>query len=129
MLKAGVPGRRDEGLGSHEKEKHDEGADQVGVEHFISHLGELDQPKEITVSIINSFPPTERLLNRRLTLSSMCVSLNTRVSGVMCFLCIRSLLRTSIACLMRLLISLEVDCHMLGSEPFVKEARICKKRI
>lgn len=58
------------------------------------------------------------------TLSSMCVSLNTRVRGVMCSLCIRSLLRTSIACLMRLLISLEVDCHMLGSEPFVKDARI-----
>lgn len=63
------------------------------------------------------------------TLSSMCVSLNTRVSGVMCFLCIRSLLRTSMACLMRLLISLEVECHMLGTEPFVKEAKICWGRI
>lgn len=30
---------------------------------------------------------------------------------------------------MRLLISLEVECHMLGSEPFVKEARIYRERI
>lgn len=37
-----LPGGRDEGLGSHEEEEHDEGADQVGVEHFISHLEKLD---------------------------------------------------------------------------------------
>lgn len=81
---------------------------------------------------ISSLPPAKQRLNQRLhqlTLSSMCASLNTRVSGAMCSLCIRSLLRTSMARLMRLLISLEVDCHMLGSEPFVKEARICKGRI
>lgn len=36
-----LPGRRDEGLGGHDKEEHDEGAEQVGVEHFISHLGKL----------------------------------------------------------------------------------------
>lgn len=41
-----LPGCRNEGLDSHEKEEHDEGADQVGVEHFISHLGELDQCKD-----------------------------------------------------------------------------------
>lgn len=61
-----------------------------------------------------------------LTLFSMCVSLNTSARGAMCSLCIRSLLRTFMACLMRLLISLEVECHMLGSEPSVKEARICR---
>lgn len=64
------------------------------------------------------------LLSTLLTLSSMCVSLNTSVSGVMCSLRIRSLLRTTMACLMRLLISLEVDWHTLGREPFVKEAKI-----
>lgn len=140
-----LPGGRDEGLGSHEKEKHDEGADQIGVEHFISHLGELGQPKEIEERP-TSFPLRLRYWYMNIlfvhrkhhtflnlpphlrTLSSMCVSLNTRVSGVMCSLCMRSLLRTSIACLMRLLISLEVDCHMLGSEPFVKEAKIYSER-
>lgn len=30
---------------------------------------------------------------------------------------------------MRLLISLEVDCHMLAREPSVKEARICRERL
>ena len=36
-----LPGGGDECLGGHEEEEHDEGANQVGVEHFISHLGEL----------------------------------------------------------------------------------------
>lgn len=40
---ASLLGGRDERLGSHEEQEHDEGAGQVGVEHFISHLGELDQ--------------------------------------------------------------------------------------
>ena len=48
------PGCRNERLDSHEKQKHDEGADQVGVEHFIPHLGELDRPKEIKVNIMCS---------------------------------------------------------------------------
>lgn len=39
------PGNGHEGLGSHEKEEYDEGADHVGVEHFISDLRELDQRK------------------------------------------------------------------------------------
>lgn len=141
-----LPGSWDERLGSHEKEEHDEGTDQVGVEHFVSHLGELKQPKEMKKkdqhrlllafqALLRDFPdlfsphrylPGVPLYLR--TLSSMCVSLNTRVSGVMCSLCIRSLLRTSMACWIRLLISLEVDCHMLGSEPFVKEARIYSTR-
>lgn len=47
MVGVFLPGSRDQCLGSHEKEEHDEGADQVGVEHFVSHLGELDHPKEI----------------------------------------------------------------------------------
>ena len=130
-----LPGSRDEGLGSHEKQQHDEGADQVGVEHFVSHLEELEPTKRGQRNITRTFqvPVNERMTflpdspPALLTMSSMCVSLNTRVSGVMCSLCIRSLLRTSIACLMRLLISLEVDSHMLGIEPFVKEARIYSK--
>lgn len=41
-----LPGSRDEGLRSQEGEQHDEGADQVGVEHLIPHLGELDKEKD-----------------------------------------------------------------------------------
>lgn len=63
----------------------------------------------------------------QLTLVSM-ASLNTSVRGAMCSLRIRSLLRTSMACLMRLLISFEVECQMFGSEPSVKEARICRSK-
>lgn len=32
------------------------------------------------------------------------------------------------ACLMRMFISLEVECHTLGSEPLVKEARIYRNK-
>ena len=48
MVSAAVclPGGGDKGLGSHEEEEHDEGANQVGVEHFISHLGELEGKNE-----------------------------------------------------------------------------------
>lgn len=54
-----LPGCRNEGLGSHEEEEHDEGADQVGVEHFISHLGELNQWKGDSqhVAVCGTNPP------------------------------------------------------------------------
>lgn len=42
-----LPWSRDNDLSSHEEEKHDERADQVGVEHFVSHLGELNEPEGI----------------------------------------------------------------------------------
>lgn len=122
-----LPGGWDEGLCSQEEEQHDEGADQVGVEHLIPHLGELDKEKDPSTPAVSM--TLDQLLpllpnNLRPTFSSMWASLKTRVSVVMCSLCMRSLLCTSMACLMRLLISLEVDCQMLGSEPFVNEAKI-----
>lgn len=76
------------------------------------------------VTATSDQPPALFLHNLWLTFSSMWPSLKTRVRAVMCSLCMRSLLRTSIARLMRLLISLEVDCQMLVSEPFVNEAKI-----
>ena len=69
------------------------------------------------------------------TFSSMCVSLKTRATGVMCSFLIRSLLRTSMACSMRLLTSLELkhcDTPWLAGwlrNPFVKLAKICHDSI
>lgn len=78
---------------------------------------------------VQTYPSPPGIQRRpQLTLFSMWVSLNTSVRGAMCSLCIRSLLRTFMARLMRLLISLEVECHMSGSEPSVKEARICRSK-
>lgn len=37
------PWSRDEGLCSYKEEEHGEGADQIWVEHFISHLGKLEK--------------------------------------------------------------------------------------
>lgn len=96
--------------------------------HVHKHLSFISHSYTAALSVASTRHTLNLPLNIH-TLSSMCVSLNTRVSGVMCSLCMRSLLRTSMACLMRLLISLEVDCHMLGSEPFVKEAKIYEERI
>lgn len=74
-LSVSLPGCRNEGLNNHEKEEHDEGAHQVGVEHFISHLGELDRPKEIKKQYdliwgINLFPRIDHMKDP-LTFSSM----------------------------------------------------------
>lgn len=63
------------------------------------------------------------------TFISMCVSLNTSVEGEMCSCCIRSLLRRSMACSIRLLISLALEYLFLElgcctREPFVNDAKI-----
>lgn len=50
-----TPGSRDDGLGSHEEEEHDEGADHVGVKHFISDLGELNKNKVTCCSSFKLF--------------------------------------------------------------------------
>lgn len=121
----------DEGLNSHDEEEHEERAGQVGLEHLISHLRKLKVQILCGPTCKQKCYMTYKSCSSAVhTFPSMCVSLKTNVKGVMCSLRIRSLLRTSMACLILLLISRDLaqwGIIWLGNctrEPLVKVAKI-----